>query len=241
MIKNKKVAIVEDNENDIKILKNYIDKYSADENIKVDIYTFINGLDFLDEIKENYDVVFMDIEMPLMNGMETAKKLREMDETVSIIFTTSMVQYAVEGYEVGALDFMVKPITYYNFSKKIKRAFLNSRHNNDKNMILNKDGMFILLSVSDIYYIEKNHNNLIVHSAEGEFKKRGSINQIIEEFAPYGFAVCTSGCLVNLKHIKEIRKDSLVIQGGIIPISRRHKKLFINSFIDYYGGVFSNE
>ena len=79
-------------------------------------------MDFLEAYRPDFDLVFLDIELPLLNGIETARRLRELDSVVALVFITNMEQYAVNGYEVDALDFVVKPINYYRFSSMMRKA-----------------------------------------------------------------------------------------------------------------------
>ena len=113
-----KVAIVEDSIKDFTLLKSYLEQYEKENNIEFNIQCFENGIRFLDKFSANYDIIFMDIDMPYMNGLEVSKKIREIDKTVVLIFVTNLSQYAVNGYEVEALDYIVKPISYFNFSIK---------------------------------------------------------------------------------------------------------------------------
>ena len=108
-----RIAIVEDKEVDAQQLKGYIMQFQNESCIPMYVTHFSNGMNFLDEYTNDFDVVFMDIEMPHLNGMETAKKLRKVDASVALVFITNMAQYAIAGYEVSAVDFMVKPVGYY--------------------------------------------------------------------------------------------------------------------------------
>ena len=116
------VAIVEDDLKSAQLLTKYIERYNEEKKEQLTVLHFTNGLNFISEYKANCDIVLMDIEMPHMNGLETAKKLRMRDTHIPLIFITNMAQYAINGYEVQALDFMVKPVEYFNFSLKLDRA-----------------------------------------------------------------------------------------------------------------------
>ena len=105
-----------------KILQDYILRYSEEKQEPLAVECFENGLNFISDYKASCDIALMDIEMPHMNGLDTARKLREFDSQIPLIFITNMAQYAINGYEVQALDFMVKPIEYFNFSLKLDKA-----------------------------------------------------------------------------------------------------------------------
>ena len=116
------IAIVEDDKKSAKILQDYILRYSEEKQEPLAVECFENGLNFISDYKASCDIALMDIEMPHMNGLDTARKLREFDSQIPLIFITNMAQYAINGYEVQALDFMVKPIEYFNFSLKLDKA-----------------------------------------------------------------------------------------------------------------------
>ena len=100
----KSVSIVEDSEKDARRLKKYVERYAEELGEIVEINLHWDGLDFLKSYKLDADLVFLDIEMPLFNGLEVSQKLREIDRDVNIVFVTNMAQYALKGYKVGALD-----------------------------------------------------------------------------------------------------------------------------------------
>jgi len=121
-----RVAIVEDNPADRMQIEQHTRRFFAENEEAVQIYTFGNGIDFLEHYRAHYDVIFLDIEMPLMDGMETAEKIRKLDPYVILIFVTNMSQLALKAYEVNAYDFIVKPMVYSAFDfkmRKVKRIF----------------------------------------------------------------------------------------------------------------------
>ncbi len=174
-----KVAIVEDSIKDFTLLKSYLEQYEKENNIEFNIQCFENGIRFLDKFSANYDIIFMDIDMPYMNGLEVSKKIREIDKTVVLIFVTNLSQYAVNGYEVEALDYIVKPISYFNFSIKIQRAI--NRLNNIFDIKINikaKDKIEIV-SCKDIMYVEVFDNKLVIHMATKTIETIGHLYEKI--------------------------------------------------------------
>lgn len=117
-----KIAIVEDKNEALLALENHIARYTREKGVECSYTHFANGLFFLENYKADFDVVFMDIDMPLMNGMEAAKRLREVDGHVPLVFITDLKQYALKGYEVEAMDFLVKPVSYAAFSTMLDRV-----------------------------------------------------------------------------------------------------------------------
>ena len=118
----KHIAVVEDDSSASQQIQNYLSLYQKGNEQEFSVTVFADGLSILEDYHPTWDIILMDIEMPLMDGMTAAKRIRELDQSVIIIFITNMAKYAIKGYEVGALDFVLKPVSYFAFSLKITKA-----------------------------------------------------------------------------------------------------------------------
>ena len=232
-----RAAIVDDDVKDRELLYNFIQRYRSEtgEDIRADF--FPGSLEFLESFHADYDIIFLDIEMPGMDRMKVAHEVRRTDQTAGIIFITNMAQYAIRGYEVSAIDFMVKPVNYYNFVDKLKRAVDFSSRRARKDLVLRREDEIIRVSVSDLFYVEKDGNNLVYHTRNGEFRERGSMQALKAKLDSVAFSECMSGCLVNLAFVEKLEKDTVLVAGISLPMSRRRKKDFIQNFIEYVGGM----
>lgn len=233
-----KICVVEDEENDFKVVESYINRYQKENNLEIEILHFANGLNFLDDYEKIFDVAFMDIEMPFLDGIEVCKKLREIDSTVPIIFITNMINYAINGYEVNALDFMVKPVQYYNFSSKLNKALSFSSNRLEDNIVIYEKGRQIVISAKSIYYIEKEKNYVVIYTDNKEYRERTTIKNFEKRVESRGFAKCCSGCLVNLNYVTEIGKDIVKMHEIVLPLARRQRKGFLLEFARLCGGMF---
>lgn len=233
-----KIAVVDDSIEDAQRIITYLDQFQMEHNQTFQTKVFYASFDFLEEYRGEYDVIFLDIEMPGSNGLEVAREIRGRDQAVGIIFITSLAQYAIDGYEVQAIDFMVKPVGYYNFSMKLEKAFrFMESHKEQEIIINNKEGIF-RIPVSDILYIEKDRDYLKFHNKQGCIHSRGSIKDMKAKLDSLPFSECNSGCLVNLNYVKRVGKDSVTITSGQeLPISRRTKKQFAQDYINFMGGL----
>jgi len=235
-----RIAIVEDNPADAAVVQNYIERYSKENDRMVYIHTFTDSLTFISDYKCNFDVVFLDIKMPNLNGMDVGKHLREFDKRVCLFFVTSLAQYAIKGYEVNAMDYLLKPLEYYNFAQKFRKAEQFLATNKQKYLTIKTNEYTLKLSTTEIVYIEKYKNYLIYHTPDAQYEVRGTINEAIKELESYGFGECTHGCIVNFKYVTSFNADTVQIEKQVLPLSRRDRKKFVDSLIAFCGEGASN-
>lgn len=228
-----KIAIVDDDKTFIETMKNYISMRQAEVGTNNIVNTFTNALDFLEAYTPDYDVVFLDIEMPLMNGLDAARKLRETDITVCIIFITSMAQYAINGYEVEALDYIVKPLSYNVFRDKMIRAENYISKNCSGKIIIKGKSKIYSIKANDILYISKNKNYICYHTSSGIIEERGTITDAEKKIPALQFAKISYGCIVNLAHIRSFDNDCVTIDTDTIFMSRAFSKSFIKKCMEY--------
>lgn len=231
-----KVAIVEDEKEYSDQFTAYLERFRQETHNEIQSTVFSNGMNFIDEYTGNFDIVLMDIAMPHMNGLEVAKHLRDIDGSVCLIFITTLAQYAIRGYEVDALDFLVKPVQYELFRLKLEKAFYYI----DKATpvfytIVTAAGMR-KMRLSEIRYIESAKHYLIFHTAKGEHKMRGSMKEITGFFAANGFAHINSSLLVNLSYVDAIQGNEVTVENTVLPVARIYKSEFVKKLTTYLGG-----
>ena len=228
-----RIAIVEDDKSSSELLVSYLERYSNDKNIRFDVKTFFSCNQILNNYNNNFDIIFMDIELPDGNGLETIRKIREVDKNVIVIFVTNMAQYAVKGYEVRAFDFIVKPVTSYNFYIKLDNILnLFEQKKDDEIWISNKDGK-MKLNISSIYYIEVIQHMCIYHTKDGNFKATGSLNNIEKTLSKYNFSLCNRCYLVNLRYVTSVKKGFVLINNEELIISRAKQASFMKDLNDF--------
>lgn len=233
-----KIAILDDSYEDAKLLEDYLCQFQKEKNVSFQIKTFHSSFDFLEEYEESFELLLLDIEMPGSDGLEVAREIRAKDQAVGIMFVTNMSQYAIEGYEVNALDFVVKPVRYYSFSQKLDKALQLIRLRKETNLVINTRDGLRRVRTSEVEYIEKDKDFLVYHLVNEELKERGSIKSVKEKLAALSFSECNGGYLVNLSNVKRIGKDTItLLSEKELPLSRRLKKQFTEDFIRYMGGM----
>ena len=234
-----KVAVVEDNKVDQNRILNYLMQYQEENNIVIDTTVFNDGSLFIQDYQANWDIVFLDIEMPGLDGMTTAEKIRAVDTKVIIIFVTNMVQYAIKGYEVDALDFVIKPVEYPLFAMKFRKSISMISTHTTKAITLKQGAGYRKIDISGIYYAVVYNHKLQIHLSNETVEGYGSITELESKISDIGFSRCNNGCLVNMGNIKKIDKDTVyMLNGDELAISRGHKQDFQKDFARFLGGSF---
>ncbi len=236
MEKKYRIAIVEDEKEFREQLREYLKEYEEEYHVQFQISEFADGADIVENYKNEYDIILLDIEMQKMNGMDAAEVIREQDENVVLMFITNMAQYAIRGYSVGALDFVMKPITYYTFSMKMTRALKRAQKKEQKPLVLTTADGIKTLEIKQIYYVEIQNRMLHYHTDEGEIVVRGTLQSAEELLKPYPFEKCNHWYIVNLMHVKEVNKSLVKVGPFEIEISRRNKAAFLKALTAYMGG-----
>lgn len=233
------IAIVEDEINASTYLKELINQFKSSESFSFNVDVFENAFQFEEHYFDNYDLIFLDIEMPGKNGMELAKWIRKRNENVTLIFTTNLAQYAVEGYEVRAFDFIVKPLNKNDFFIKFTRILnhLKNSLSDEKICIKTRNGETVNISINSIRYIEVRNHDLIYHLENKEIISRGTMNSIESSLAKYNFSRSNSCYLINLKYVTKIVGDTLEINDLKLKISQSKRKSFLIDFARYAGGT----
>lgn len=234
----KRIAIAEDEPQFATQLKADILRYGNEKCIDFEISIYYNGAEFLEGYQGNWDIVFLDIDMPVVDGLAAAKSLRNLDKEVVIIFMTSLAQYAIQGYEVGAFDYVLKPCSYYELAMKLHLAlrYLNSRP--QKSILIKQDGDIYRVPLFHIYYIEISSHQICYYTQEGLYKTSTgkTLASVEKELDGDGFVRCNKGILVNARHINSIQGDVIVIAGKELPVSRSHRKEVLNKLLELAKG-----
>lgn len=236
------IAIIEDNTTAQRQLKEYLARYGADKGEQFSCYTFGSAEQFLTDYRPDYDIVFMDIELPGMDGMDAARRLRDIDGDIVLVFVTNMAQFAVGGYEVGAFDFILKPLTYSSFFLKFTRIMQRVQSTDDAPIIVRGKQYIKKVFAASILYVEIADHNVVYHTASGNVETRGTMRAVEEQLKGRNFALCNQCYLVNLRYVGEIRDNSVKVGTDWLAISRPKKKSFLQAVNDYYtsggkGGV----
>lgn len=234
------IAIVEDTESDSDMLVFYLNQWGESIGEQLYISTYCCALDFLTNLKNQFDLIFLDIKMPDKNGIDVAKTIRKNDDNVIIVFTTTMKQYALNGYEVDALDFILKPISYERFCALMRKCLgrLAKNKTDSKFIAIHvPDGTF-QIDINSIVFVESLGHNVIYHLVNGQtLKKRSTLNEEEKQLPEIQFARCNVSYLVNLKFVQKIEGEYVKIYGGALKITRSRNSEFRKAFVNYFSNT----
>ena len=232
-----RIAIAEDDPQCFAQMERYIGDFGRETGRTFRITHYDNGEDLVERYRPEYDLILMDVEMPFMDGMTAAGHIRGMDPEVVIIFVTNLAQYAIQGYSVNALDYILKPLNYFSFSQRLARCLRYVKKREDAYITVAVKGGALKLEVGDIYYIERLGHQLMFHTRDGIHASSSTLRQMEEALGDKGFVRCNKGYLVNLAHVSGVRDGCAVVRGDKLLISRGRRVPFLDALADYVGGV----
>lgn len=231
-----RVAIVDDDLMVQNKLKQYIKEYEKEKKEKFNVSTYSDAFDIVENYNGHYDIIFMDIQMDKMDGLTAAEKIREQDKKTIIIFVTNMAGYAIQGYKVDALSYIVKPIVYIDFVQQLDKAVSKISLSKSAFLIVTVNSEIIRLDITKISYMESIEHKVYIHLENETIAIYNSLSNLEKLVKDYHFARCNSCFLVSLKHVERIEKDEVIVDGDALVISRSKKKNFMNALAEYIGG-----
>ncbi len=228
-----RLAIVDDDGGYRKEIRALLEKYEAEYGEQFQMSEYTDGDELLEGYKPELDIILLDIEMEFVDGMTAAGRIREVDQDVIIIFITNMPQYAISGYQVGALDYILKPLSYYAFSQTMKRAIGRRKVSEKRYIVAGERGIKQKIDASEIYYVEVINHDLIFHTRHGNINAKGTMRETIKELEGLDFFQCNKGYLVNLEFVDAITGSDVKVGDDLLQVSRAKKKPLIDALNEY--------
>ena len=232
-----RIAILEDEAPVREDLAGYLRRYTRQYGTKFEVSLFADGDEILEDYRPNWDIILLDVEMPRLDGMTTAERIRKLDSEVILIFITNMAQYAIRGYAVDAMDYILKPVPYFAFSQQLQKAIRRLEKRTKAYLTVPVEGGFRRVNLSGVYYLESAGHKVRLYTEEGEWTAPGSLRQYEETLADKQFARCNSGYLVNLAQVRGMQDGMVLVGPHSLQISRPRRKAFVEALTDYVGGV----
>ncbi|MCH3967394.1 MAG: LytTR family DNA-binding domain-containing protein [Atopobiaceae bacterium] len=232
------ILVVEDDPTESKRLSGYIARYASEHGEGLSVTCYDTAVDLVSQ-ERTFDLVFLDIGLPGISGMEAAHLLRAYDQVTPIIFVTDLAQYAVKGYEVDALDFMVKPVSYYAFSMRMDKAMRHIKRSARRSIALTMPDGLRTVPVDDLVSVEITNHTLVYHvSGEPEpLRVRGSLAAVEKDLEGGPFVRISNSCLANMNHVATVHGGDLTMSDGTqLFCSRSKKRAALETIANYLGG-----
>lgn len=229
------IAVVDDDDQEAKKLKDCLEQFASQNHLQLQITYFPDAAMLLDSYKANYDLIFLDIMLPHISGMEAAKRLRRVDHSVTIVFVTNTAQYAIEGYSVDAFDYILKPINDHAFDLKLKRILSHLGSKIEDRIPIRAEGGTTNLQLRKICYIEVEGHYLNWHTLDGVYRSLGPLKNIDRQL-PESYCAISRWYVVNMQHVHSVIGDDVLIGDEKLRIGRSYKQKFLQAYAEYMVG-----
>ena len=231
-----KIAIVDDEKREQEIIAKYIGEWAETKKELVEFFYFDSSESFLfswEDIKD-YELLVLDIEMGEISGLELAKKIRLEDKRIPIIFVTGYDEYMQYGYDVSALQYLIKPVNKERLFQALSK--LSEKEETVKSLIVNSENEVRRIQINNVLYVEAAGHGSIMHTVDEVIRLKESFGDIEKQVHPLGEAVkCHRAYLVNLRFVSAIQNSNLILDNGEnLPISRSQMKNVQREFLRYY-------
>ena len=202
----------------------------SETDLAVDVYEdAAKLLETIEQQAKVYDLIFFDVEMPGITGIEAARKIYRLDTKALFCFVTSHTGYALSAFEVEAIDYVVKPVKYLDVKRVLKKAKIQIYYRLDEeeaqsrylDIVSGREQ--VMVDLTKVVYIEKRRNQCIFHLTDGEQICYDSLGNVYKRLNPEDFTFTHQGYIANFNYIKEVRSDAVCFGDGMeIPVSRRY-------------------
>ena len=232
-----RIAICEDEKVVLDFESSLVRQWAAGAGCPLELDTYISAEQFLfeSEDKAPYDLLIFDIQMKNINGMELAKKLRARGCDSIIIFVTGIPDYAIEGYEVGAVRYILKPVKPEVLNGLLDAAFKEGQKKAEDYFVLGQGADVQKISFEKIIYVEARGHYVFLKGVDFEREWKAGFAETTAAFDGRGFFCLRRGLLVNLAHVTRITRTDCVLDGGeTLPVARGVYKELNEAFIDFF-------
>lgn len=230
------IAILDDSKTASAKLVSLLKVNCSQHKITPSISVFHDGIDLVVNYSGSFDIIYFDVKMPIMDGMTAAKKIRNIDNKVIIVFITNYVQWAIEGYSVDAADFLLKPVSSFGFKEHFTKLIRKFHSNQSQSYSLRTNKGLRKILLSELLFIESDGHYQVFHTTSNEYRILKPMKEVEEELAAHHFFRCHKGYLVNLKHVQKIEGNTLILHNHQLQISRPKRKAILSAWTSYMRG-----
>lgn len=232
------LAICDDEKEFVVYLDRLLNQYAAETGEEIKVTAYYDGIELIEKYDTSIDLIFLDIQMKLVNGLRAAERIRQMDEKVSIIFLTTLTQYGLEGYKYQATNYIIKPMKYVRLKAEMDQWIKKHRKGDGPVMVIANDSGKYKVFLKSLRYVETFNRKLLFHTEQENIICYKSMKEMEQELADEDFVRCHSSYLVNLAYVKGVKKlEITLITGENLPISQPKRKTFMEQLTEYWGDM----
>lgn len=229
------IIIIEDSQDDYKYLADAIHRYAEQSGEVFSVKHYVSALLFLNEYKADADIIFMDIELPDINGVLASEKLRTRDSDAALVFVTNLAHLAIKGYSVSATDFIVKPINYYKLSALLGKIIKKVKISRDDYISVTTVHGVERISWGQILYVEAEAHRITYHLTERKITYSGTLSACEKILPAEYFIRCYQSFIINLKYVASCNGTEITMTDGtVIPLSRARRKEVMAKLAAYF-------
>lgn len=231
------IVLCEDQIQHQKTIEKFLKEILGENNIEYNLKMYKSGEELLNNYPKNVDIFILDIQMEKINGMDVARKIREIDKNKpEIIFTTSLVEYIQEGYEVRAYRYLLKPIKYEELKKHILSCIDEVINKKDKFILIENKNETYKINIEEITYIEIQRKDMSIHTESKVYETKMTMDKIEKELKNYNFYRCHKSFLVNIDYVENIKQYVAILDNKEEVLVSRHRfKDFKHKFLSSLG------
>lgn len=231
------IVLCEDQIQHQKTIEKFLQEILEENNTEYNLRIYKSGEELLNDYPKNVDIFILDIQMEKINGMDVARKIREVDKNKpEIIFTTSLVEYIQEGYEVRAYRYLLKPIKYEELKKHILSCIDEVINKKDKFILIKNKNETYKINIEEITYIEIQRKDMSIHTESKVYETKMTMDRIEKELKNYNFYRCHKSFLVNIDYVENIKQYVAILDNKEeVPVSRHRFKDFKHKFLSSLG------
>lgn len=232
------IAICDDEKDFVAQLTGLLHRYAAETGEEIKVTAYYDGMEMIEKYNTTIDLIFLDIQMRLVNGLRAAGRIRQLDEKVSIIFLTTLTQYGLEGYKYQAVNYIIKPMKYVRLKAEMDQWLKKHRADDRPSIAVTNDTGRYKVFLKSLRYVETFNRNLLLHTEQENIICYKSMKEMEQELQGKGFIRCHTSYVVNLFYVKGVKKLEIeLITGEILPISQPKRKLFMEKLAEYWGDI----
>ena len=229
-----RIAICDDEKNIRELIANKVEKQYPD----AEIIFFQSGEELL-LVDESIDILFLDIQMSGIDGMETARELRKKDKSVILVFVTAVEEYVFQAFDVGAFNYIVKPIDDGKFSDVLHRAVdewssqnINEKEPEERYVLINNSGVHTKVILDEIVYAEVFNRKVVIHKLDGEIEYYGKMSDL-ESLAGDSFFRPHRAYLINFKYVEKYDATTIYLERGTVLMAKQNYPEFVKKYMKY--------